>query len=83
MDRIESGLPSLQLCLGVTKDLASFVRVGKLLSGVTWHDRGVIEEVEQFPAVCGKDDLLLGTLNSGGEVDVVGLLDLLSRLELH
>ena len=40
----------------------------------------VIEEVEDPAAVSRKEDLLFSALNNGGEVNVVGFLQLLTSL---
>jgi hypothetical protein len=66
--------------LSVGQNLSRIVGVGKRLAHITRHDRGIVEEVQETTAVFGKDDLLLGSFDGGGEVDVVCLLDLLTGL---
>jgi hypothetical protein len=55
----------------------------KRLAHVSWYYGSVIEEVEQTAAILGEDDLLLGSLNGGSEVDVEGLLDFLTSLSME
>lgn len=72
----------MKLDLGFVQNLPSFVGVGKWLSDITRHDWSVVEQVQQSAAVPGENDLLLGSFDGGGKVEVVGLLNLLSGLSL-
>lgn len=51
-------------------------------SGVAWYYGGVVKEVKDAAAVAREEDLLLGALDDGGEVDIVGFLQLLTSLFL-
>ena len=64
------------------EDLARLVSVLERGPGVAWDDGGVIKEVQDAAAVAGQEDLLLGALDDGGEVDVVGFFQLLTGLFL-
>jgi hypothetical protein len=44
------------------------------------HDGSIIKEVQDAARLSCQDDLLFGTLDSGGKVNVVGLFELLARL---
>ena len=52
----------------------------EFLARVARDDWSVVEEVHKAATVLGENDLLLGSLNGGSEVDVVCLLNLLTRL---
>jgi hypothetical protein len=80
MDRLEVRLPVAELVFGSVEDLTA--RFDVLEDGVciAWYDWGVIKEVEHAASLLGEDDLFLGALDSGGEVDVVGFLELLTSL---
>lgn len=79
-DRLEMGLPALQLGLRVVQDIASLSSLGERLSHVSWHDGSVIKKIEQLSAVSGENDLLLGSLNRSGEVEVEGFLNFQASL---
>lgn len=82
MDWLEVRLPSLQLAFGLVQDIASFTSISEWLSDIAWDNRSVIQEVEKSATVLSEDDLLLGSLNGGGEVMVISLLQLLAGLRL-
>ena len=65
------------------EDLARLVSVLEGGSGVAWDNGGVVEEVEEAAAVAGEENLLLGALDDGGEVDVIGFFQLLTSLFLY
>lgn len=54
--------------------------MSKWLALVAGHDGGIIQVVQQSSAIFSEDDLLLGALNSGGEMKIVSLLEFLARL---
>jgi len=72
--------PALKLNLGFVQNLSSFVGVCKGLSDVTGHNWSIVKKVEESATVSGKNNLLLGSFDGSGKVEVVGLLDLLSGL---
>lgn len=74
------GLPVAEVVFGVVQDLAGLGAVGVGLALVTWHDGAVVQKLEEAAAVAGQDDLLLGALDRGEELGVVGLLELLTGL---
>ena len=76
----ELGLPLAEVVLGVVEDLPGLAAVGVGLASVAGHDGGIVEQLEQALAVASEDDLLLGTLNGGGELGLVCLLELLASL---
>jgi hypothetical protein len=80
MDRFEVRLPVTELVFSGVEDLAT--RFDILEDGVyiAWYDRGVVKEVKHAACLLGEDDLFLGALDSGGEVDIVGFLELLASL---
>lgn len=57
--------------------------MGVGLALVTWRDGGTVQELEDAAAVAGQDDLLLGPLDCGEELGVVGFLELLTGLIEH
>ena len=49
-------------------------------TSVTWDHWSIIKKVQETTAMASKDDLLLSTLNGGGEFSGIGLLKLLTGL---
>lgn len=47
---------------------------------VSGDDGRVVKEIEDATSLFGQDDLFLSSLNCGGEMDVVGFLELLASL---
>lgn len=78
----ELGLPLAQIVLGVIEDLAGLAAVGVRLAGVAGDNGRVVEQLQQALAVAGQDDLLLSTLDGGGKLGLVRLLELLAGLLL-
>lgn len=74
------GLPVAEVVLGVIENLAGLAGVVVLGLGVAGHNRGVVEKLEQAAAVLGQNNLLLGALNGGGKLGLVGFLELLASL---
>ena len=79
---VEAGRPVAKVLLGVIEHLACLGRVleGRR-PGVARHDGRVVEQVDEAARVARQHDLLLGPLDGGGRVDVVGLLELPAGLE--
>lgn len=74
------GLPVAEVVFGVVQDLAGLGAVGVRLALVTRRDGGTVQELEDAAAVAGQNDLLLGPLDSGEELGVVGFFELLTGL---
>lgn len=72
--------PVAQVILGVVENLSRLLSVVIRGTHVARYDRGVIEEVKKPSAVLGKDDLLLGPLNSSRKLGFVRFLELLASL---
>ena len=62
------------------EDLTCLVSVLERGSGIAWYYGCVVEKVKDTAAMAREEDLLLGALDDGGEVDVVGLFQLLTSL---
>lgn len=73
-------LPVAEVVFGVVQDLARLGAVGVGLALIAWGDGGTVQELEEAAAVTGQDDLLLGSLDRGEELGVVGFLELLTGL---
>jgi hypothetical protein len=80
MDWFDVRLPVAELVFGGVEDLATRFDVLEDWVCIAWYDRGVVEKVEHAACLLGEDDLFLGALDSGGEVDIVGFLKLLASL---
>lgn len=78
VDGLVGGLPGAKVLLGHVEDFSCGFLLCEGSVGVAGHDGGVVEQVEQLAGVLGQQDLLLGALNVGGHLDVVGLLYLLA-----
>jgi len=73
-------LPCSQVLFRVVQYLARSLLFLECWVCVTGHDGSVVKEVQDATRVFGKQDLLLGALDGGGQVEVVGFLELLTRL---
>ncbi len=82
-DRLQARLPPPQILLGVVQDLARVLGVLERMARVAGNDGRVVEKVEQTATVAGQEGLLLRPFDSGGEVHVVGLFELLTGLVFH
>lgn len=80
-DRLNAGLPFTEIILGILKDLACQGLIVIRLTSITRNNRGVIDVVEQATSMASQDGLLLGTLNNGRQMDIIGLLELLPGLQ--
>ena len=78
----KAGSPFSEILFGIVEDLARLVGVLERGPGVAWDHGGVVQEVQDAAAVAREEDLLLGALDDGGEVDVVGFFQLLTSLFL-
>lgn len=78
--RLGLWLPVLQVVFGVVENLSALGAILVHYAGVTWHDGRVVEQVKQATTVLGQDDLLLGTLDGGGELGGIRLFQLLASL---
>jgi hypothetical protein len=81
-DRLNAGLPFTEIILGILKDLACQGLIVIRLASITRNNRGVIDVVEQATSMASQDGLLLGTLNDGRQVDIIGFLELLPGLQM-
>lgn len=75
-------LPVFQVVLGVVQDLSSLGAMAVWAALVAGDNRAVVEELQEPAAVAGEDDLLLRPFNGGEEFGVVGLLELLTGLDV-
>jgi hypothetical protein len=82
VDWLQVWRPCLQLLLGIVEDLAGFADVRERLAYIAWNNWSVIKVVQEASPVLGEDDLLLGTLDGCGEMEVVGFLELLACLNM-
>jgi hypothetical protein len=69
-----------KISLCVVEDLTSDLHAIERGMGVPWHDRGIVDEIQESTGVFGQDDLFLGALDGGCELKVVGLLEFLPCL---
>ena len=81
MHGIQMRRPLTQIFFGVVEDLARLVEVFEWGADVPRHDRGVVQQVKETAAVPGKEDLFFGTLNCGGKVQIICLLEFLPCLQ--
>ena len=79
-DGLKVGRPFAKIFLCIVQDLASLCTMLKSRASITWHDGSVIKQVQESTTMASEHDLLLGTLDGGGEVEIVGILELLARL---
>lgn len=77
------GLPVLEVVLGIVQDLPGLRAVEIRPALFTWHDGAVVKELQEAAAVAGEDDLLLGALNGGEKLGVIGLLEFLASLDIY
>jgi len=74
------GLPLAQVVLGVVQDLARLGPARVHGASIAGHDGAVVEEAQEPASMAGEDDLLLSALDGGGELGLVGRLQLLASL---
>lgn len=74
------GPPVAEIVFRVVEDLASLCAALVGWADVAWYDGRVVEQLEETHAVAREDDLLLGALDGGEELGVVGFLQLLACL---
>lgn len=78
---LEVRLPPLQILLGFLEHPASVVLVLVGAALLAWNHGDVVQQGQHAAAVASEDELLFGPLDGGCEVKVIGLLELLARLE--
>lgn len=78
VDRLKVRDPSPEVILGDVQNLSCSLGVRVSRVRISGHNGRVINEVEQLSCILGQKDLLLGTLDDGGSVSIVGLLELLT-----
>lgn len=72
-------LPRSQTLFGVIERLSRGFSVGVRRALLAGHDGRVVEQVDELAGLGREQDLLLGALDDGCSVDVVGLFELLAR----
>jgi hypothetical protein len=72
-------LPRPQTLFGVVQRLSRSLGVGIRWALLAGHDGRVVEQVDELARLGREQDLLLGALDDGCGVDVVGLFELLAR----
>lgn len=71
-------LPYSETFLGVTQCLSSCLRVGVRRAFFARHNGSVVEQVDELACLGCEQNLLLGALDDGSSVNIVGLLELLA-----
>lgn len=77
---VELWSPVAKIVFGIVQDLAGLCSVRVVRTGVTWYDRGVVQELDEATSVAGENDLLLGTLDGSQKFGIVCFLELLASL---
>jgi len=72
-------LPRSQTLFGIVECLSRGFGVGVRRALLAGHDGRVVEQVDELAGLSREQDLLLGALNDGCGVDVVGFFELLAR----
>lgn len=72
-------LPRSQTLFGVIERLSRGFSVGVRWALLAGHDGRVVEQVDELARLGREQDLLLGALDDGRGVDIVGFLELLAR----
>jgi len=80
MDGFHIRGPCAQLVFGIIEHLACGLDAFKRRMRVAGDNRGIVEQVHETPGLLCQQDLLLGTLNRGREVEVVRFLEFLAGL---
>lgn len=71
-----------EIILGILEDLASQGLMVICLTCITRNNGSVINVVQQATSMASQNGLLLGALNNGRQVDIIGLLQLLASLQM-
>ena len=72
-------LPCPQTLFGIVERLSRGLSVGVRRALLARHDGSVVEQVDELAGLGCEQDLLLGALDDGRGVDIVGFLELLAR----
>lgn len=80
MDRFKVWLPAAKLVFGVVEDLASMLGICELWMSIAGDDGCVVKKIDNTASLLCQNDLLLGALDRRRKVDVICLLELLTRL---
>ena len=78
-NRLVPRRPRPQALLRIIQRLPRGLRISVNRALLAGHDRRVVEQVDQLAGLGREQDLLLGALNDGGGVDVVGFFEFLAR----
>jgi hypothetical protein len=71
-------LPGPQTLLCVVEGLSCQLGIVVGWTLLAGHNGRIVEQVDKLPRLCCEQDLLLGSLDDGGGVDVVSLFELLA-----
>jgi hypothetical protein len=71
-------LPRPQTLFGVVERLPRSLSVGVRRALLAGHDGRIVKQVDELARLSGEQDLLLGALDDGRGVDVVGFFELLA-----
>lgn len=71
-----------EIILSILEDLASQGLMVIRLACIARNDGSVVNVVEQATSMASQNGLLLGALNNGRQVDIIGLLQLLTSLQM-
>lgn len=80
VDRLHMQLVVAEIIFSIVEYLSSFLCACERRVHISRNNWSVIDKVHQSTSMLSQDDLLLGTLNRGCKVVVVGLLKLLTSL---
>jgi len=80
MNRLEIRRPFAEVFLSIVQYLTCLMSMLEFRAGVARYNWGIVEKVQQAAAVAGEHYLLFSTFDGGGEVKVVGFLELLACL---
>ena len=78
MNWLNVQLVAAELILCIGEDLTRCLYFGESRVHITRYDGSVINKIREPASMFGQDDLLLGALDDGSGVDIVGLLELLA-----
>ena len=82
IDRLHARFPMTEIILSILEDLASQGLMVIRLACIARNDGSVVNVVEQATSMASQNGLLLGALNNGRQVDIIGLLQLLTSLQM-
>lgn len=81
VDGLNNQLVTAEVVFGIIENLPCYIPLRKCRTSIPWHNRSVVNQIQEATGMLGQDDLLLCPLDGSCKMMVVRLLELLSSLK--